>query len=656
MKYNNTKFSIRQKPRELKQNGEERRIVSGSHVCQNKILGNLQNKLGNINYKKLKETVRKNFYDPAVIEVAMCTTESIFYLTPGAIKPRQRIKNWILNLRELGISSVQGVAMKADLNREKDFFIVKAPRNPGNTDEIMHELFVTTRGTNKLRETIPNFAFVYGGVSCSLPALAKNSARVGAWCNLNHTQSVDYIIYENIDPSISMKDYLTSKNCNFTDWLGYFLQILYSLRFAKSEIDFTHYDLHYNNVLLRDVILNRKSEDKFLIPYPDPKSNIVTYIKTNKVSTFIDFGYSHIKYQDKNYGKFGLRSYGVFPNKSFLLFDAYKLLGFCMTALISKPDFHRETDECFFGMSNIFKFFNPIDAPMKAIMEEIEIYHSLPWINKFKDFDIDSLLDYITLLPDLKKFTDKILIKSNGINRTLDKVLGCTGKGDLGVCMKQKEVFESITKSQTKFPQEPIFNDVFEFTDVISRLEEKENIKSYLDQYDHEKGLFKAIAKLDSLYKTLRKNMKIAFTSFEKDSIDQLVKLTSRNQEHLNSIVKVLHNMESWQDILTLEQSILFVAGKYGKNRIGTQEIGRIQNKNGLNRKIILKYFSDIYNIESSQIIRIKETVEGKKLWKSQENSTKLTKKSKAKQFLNFLDLYDRYIDILSAFLEQVSN
>lgn len=644
-KYNNPKFSLRQKSKELMQNGSERRIVSGSHVCPNKILVNLQDRLGNINYKKLKETVRKNFYDPAVIEVAMCTTESIFYLSPGAIKPRQRIKNWILNLRELGISSVQGVAMRADLEKENDFFIVKAPRNPGKTDEIMHELFVTTRGTNNLRKLIPNFAYVYGGVSCSLPALSING-KVGAWCNLKHVQSVDYIIYENIDPSIPMKDYVSAENCNFTDWLGYYLQILYSLRYAKAEIDFTHYDLHYNNVLLRDVILNRKSQDKFLIPYHDPKSNIVTYVKTNKVATLIDFGFSHIKYQGKNYGKFGLRSYGVSPNRSYLLSDAYKLLGFCMRALIGTPDFNSETNECFIGMSNIFKFFNPIDDPVKAIMEEVDIYHYLPWFDKFEEFDIDSLLDYITLLPALKIFTDKILIKSNGINKSLDKVLGCTGKGDFGVCMKENQVFKSITKSLGN----PIFNDVFEFTDVISRLEETKNINIYLKQYDHESGLKKATDKLDSLYKTLRKNMKIKFLSFENDSFGQLEKQTSRNQRHLNSIVEVLHNMETWQEILTLEQSIFFVAGKYGKNLTATQEIGRIQKKNGLSRKIILKYFYKIYNKESTQIFKIKNTVSD-----SNQRTKIKSSKSLITQLLNWVDLYDRYLDILEAFLEQVS-
>ena len=301
-------------------------------TCSNDTLKKLQNKIGNIDYKKLKKLSNQYFFDPAMMQSIMCVTNSLFYLNSSEddLTQIQRIKSWIDIKNVIGEPSAIGVAMSASLDEAKDIFVVKVPKNIDSNNDLLHEWFVGVYGTNQLRKYVPNFAYIYGGFTCSGPILERGG-NIAAYCNLSDKLAVNYILYESIFPSISMKGYMVSRTLNFTDWLSYYLQILFSLKIAKDLIGFTHYDLHTENVLLRDLGTSKKT---FHIPYK--YNNKWYYIKTNKVATMIDFGYSHIKYKGKNFGYPGLEHYGINSEKVRPLYDAFKLCGFSIFYLARK--------------------------------------------------------------------------------------------------------------------------------------------------------------------------------------------------------------------------------------------------------------------------------------------------------------------------------
>ena len=105
---------------------------------------------------------------------------------------------------------------------------------------------------------------------------------------------------------------------------------------ANKMIDFTHYDLHTGNILIRDINI-----EKFQIQYDT--ENGVEYITTDLIATFIDFGMSHIYNEDLiiagdhiengHYGVYNFLYYDVYPNKSWIMSDIYKVLLY--SALVS---------------------------------------------------------------------------------------------------------------------------------------------------------------------------------------------------------------------------------------------------------------------------------------------------------------------------------
>src|SRR5436190_712755 len=82
------------------------------------------------------------------------------------------------------------------------------------------------------RSYVPNFAYVFGGFKCSAPILQDPKYILGSagrypvnWCNSG--LDIEYIIYENIAPAVSFKEYV--KKCTFEQFLDKYLQIIYAL-------------------------------------------------------------------------------------------------------------------------------------------------------------------------------------------------------------------------------------------------------------------------------------------------------------------------------------------------------------------------------------------------------------------------------------------
>jgi hypothetical protein len=166
-----------------------------------------------------------------------------------------------------------------------------------NFDENIHEAFVGIYAINNLRNYIPNFVYTFE--IFRYPCLFQKSKD----CN--------YLITELI-PGQTWGKFVD--NCIIDEFLNILLQICLSLKLAIQLYDFTHYDLHSGNVIIRKV------EQPISIKYNDD------IINTQHIATIIDFGSSHIQIDGVNYGR--ILKNGNIHNFSFWEHDIFKFLGF----------------------------------------------------------------------------------------------------------------------------------------------------------------------------------------------------------------------------------------------------------------------------------------------------------------------------------------
>jgi hypothetical protein len=345
----------------------------------------------------ISELSKKQFYNLSLMDYLSCLTDVTFNLPryrAGNLSESAGVRQLIKNVRQIGAESVNGYAMKASFKEAKDLYILKATRNILN-DELTHELAVGLLGTNRLRQYCPNFAYIYGGFRCSPPVIEDKEVK--AFCTTSDRNGIQYVVYENVNlegKTISLADYV--KTCTGQQFLNVYLQVLYALDKAVEICDFTHYDLHSENVLIRPLPF----EGKAYIPYMSDSGKFIK-LECENIATIIDFGYSHIRTsKGNNFGLFGLQSYSVLPDASFPMYDAYKLLMFSALSMVTA-----ENQSAYEMAEKIFKFFNQEEDLVDCLNNQNSLYYSLPYA---KDFTLKhkDLIRFIRSNCDCSFITD----------------------------------------------------------------------------------------------------------------------------------------------------------------------------------------------------------------------------------------------------------
>lgn len=385
----------------------------------------------------------------------------------------------------MDIESAEGYTLVGNLEDARNFFVIKVPRVPKN-DNLSHELVVGMYGTNMLRKYIPNYLYVYGGFKCSPPLVDPETNKVATFC-LHNDNAVNYMVLENISPSISMSKYV--KKCSGADFINIYLQILYALKFGKERTDFTHYDLHTDNILIRDINQNvPKSEKTFQIKYYTEEGE--QYIRTQVIPTIIDYGFSHIKINNDNYnnqdiGRSGYVDFSIFPDRSFIIFDLYKLLMFSFrNAVIAK------NQDVINNCVKLFKFFNSSENPSNALEKQYALRYSFPYNDQTKNISIDDFARYI------KNNFDTSFIKSSKFNIP---VLDCSK-----MCLSEKATYSEIginPDSPLTAPTDIIdFFDLYKFLQNQGRDQEKIKIAS---EFKYKDSIRMHINRMENLLLTI---------------------------------------------------------------------------------------------------------------------------------------------------------
>ena len=118
------------------------------------------------------------------------------------------------------------------------------------------------------------------------------------------------------------------------EFLQIYLQVLNPLNLAYKKFDFTHYDLHSENVLIQELPY------PISIPFYHPDGRTL-YLRTNFLARIIDYGTAHVKIEGQHFGVFRAENRGqIFPDRSFPMHDAYKLL---LLLTFAMPIFEKKT-------------------------------------------------------------------------------------------------------------------------------------------------------------------------------------------------------------------------------------------------------------------------------------------------------------------------
>lgn len=196
--------------------------------------------------------------------------------------------NYIFNIEKvLSQSSKNGKIYIINIKSSiKQKLLLKAPLNM-DSDNMSYEYYVG-KILNELRiQNIPCFTLTYGRFAINL----SNSDILSTFDN----KSVSHVIYEyirNDNKTITLYDYISTlkESINIkeiqTNLINILMMLLISLYMGQTKFNFTHYDLHLNNILLYKL------------------DNITEYQVDIDGSTFkiileyfpyiIDFGRSHI--------------------------------------------------------------------------------------------------------------------------------------------------------------------------------------------------------------------------------------------------------------------------------------------------------------------------------------------------------------------------
>ena len=564
------------------QSNEEEKYILSHPACPIDQVKSLQNHINTLDTNLFTEMIHDKFYDPSVMKEAICVSNSLYYAAPGLVNVNERIRKWIQNLKQID-EGAEGYALQGSLVNDQgatapvrgivdptgnsnmnknlyksnnNMFIIKAPSSE-SSNNLIHELFVGYQ-LNSLRPYTPNFAMAYGGFKCTSPII-NSDKDVVSWCHKS-SSPINYMLYENINPSESAKSYMD--NANLDSFLNIYMQLLFSLRLAKKHLDYTHYDLHTGNVLIRYINNNNKNNNSkdFIIPYIT-ENNKIEYLRTNVIATIIDNSFSHVEVDGKSYGFYNAIPYGVSPDKSFEIYDAHKFLKWSMYNMMESGN------KTYLQLEPLLRYFNKNDDLDYVLEEEAQFSFPLP-INKMTEsLTLDDYISYIrNVYPQINKF---ISSKKTGNVR----ILGCNGTD---VCVTNSEI-----KADVGLNKKLQVSTVFHFYDLVSRLEEEnryEAIDDVMSRFDASDAISSALDEYNDLSDKIMdeiKNLKtvdIGNTRLYDLLIN--VKLFNSVYEFTIDVMKIL-DMKT--QLFLLYDSIMYTL-EWFKIDDGKDEIDRLTN------------------------------------------------------------------------------
>jgi len=351
----------------------------------NRDMTEIKERLPEINFPVLSELLVDKFWDANLQNLFSDILIAIFQQgnLPQNVQ-LEGIRYWINSLSYLSQGQNGQTFTSTIRNMPDKRLLIKT------SEDLTHEVFVGLM-LNKLRSHLLNFSYVYMGFNCSSPLFVDKTFL--SWCD-KKTNDLGDAFYEYVYPSSSFADFVSTHQSS-EESLSYYLQAVLALNYAFKKIKFTHFDLHGENVLLRELDSLQR------IDYPTGKGSFVFY--TKKIPTFIDYGFSSVEYKGKMYTNVPgfMEEVPFFP-----LYDAYRLATALYYTAVNKAP---------------FKFVISYFGEVPSAEHILERYSALDQRKFSYKKSLDELIDYI--LPYLpvefvkqeEEYTEPIYLDELGL-------------------------------------------------------------------------------------------------------------------------------------------------------------------------------------------------------------------------------------------------
>lgn len=281
-----------------------------------------------------KEMLEQKFHSADFMNKLFCSVQSFVFIQNNLemFPIAKRVRDHFKNLETLASGSF-GETYKASFQSIQDSVVIKTSKfgKEESQTALVHEYFVGLKVANKMREKVPNFAQVLGFFRCSVPRINIDNITVNSWCYVRSQEEIpenamglvgDYIIYEKI-PGKTLQDTLySSPQPPFSDVVNWIMQIIFALYIADRDHQFTHFDLHFGNIMMRDI----PDKENTWVLY-ELEEDFSVWLRCSSIATMIDYGFSSCTYENIEYNKERSSS----SNRGFLqgsrpLYDVWILL------------------------------------------------------------------------------------------------------------------------------------------------------------------------------------------------------------------------------------------------------------------------------------------------------------------------------------------
>lgn len=529
------------------------------HTSGNKsIMGISIGDLDKSNTKVLSDYIQKNSHDINVMEATRCFLNTIIDIEDdNGESQRGRINKFITHLQKFGANSAYGFPLRGKIKTTNtyhelsdDLIVVKCPREPSNSSELIHELCIGLEGLNALRgrgedgsAAVPFFAYVFDAYYCSPPIIEtsndgnKKKNEVIEWC-MSGENPVAYVIYENVTNAIPFAD-VSKDNSekNISDVLLSLISFSIGLKHAQHKLKYCHCDLHTDNILWKLV----SKEDMFIeLPY---NGKNIKVLSSNRIPIAIDYGMNRMVTKDnKIIGKLDksgfFKNIGVAYEKPNAIADMHKLLCFIlMNAVQDGNDLLKDI------IYIILKYF--YDSPLVNANNGIEnndILTILQYQNPFKynfpielaerlNWNLDYLIEHMRNVYTQIFEIDPLCMNENE-------------EHNISIKYKQRFGIENIQEKLKTYGSNHITLDLEEVKQILTNVTETTCDENYC--FENIPTLFSLVNSPNELQKNkklIQDNMDYVFsreeTELNKYCIDNinllLINIPTQNKELLDS-------------------------------------------------------------------------------------------------------------------------
>jgi serine/threonine protein kinase len=287
-------------------------------------------------YSAMKNIIDNRYTNAFDMKAVFCLFQNLIYSAErgkinGIYMLSQKIKNWVSYLSTLS-QGTQGIAYMADILGDDIKIVMKVPKTNEEYNTILKEYFIGLTAINNLRYIVPNFTYTFGSFLCPIPS------SVEPYVKLCDKEGITPFIMSEYISGMNLRSAIRNNFLTFESFLHIFLQIILALEVSQEKCEFTHYDLHDENVILR------RSGTYF---YNVPIGEQVYNVQTDLIPTIIDFGFSSIKSENYNIGTYGYDKYGI---KNYMVqgFDMYKFLIYCADSFSKTEIGNKDIIELFY--------------------------------------------------------------------------------------------------------------------------------------------------------------------------------------------------------------------------------------------------------------------------------------------------------------------